>query len=36
MSKKLTHSYVKEYIESVGYTLLSKEYVNSKSKSNVE
>lgn len=32
MSKKLTYEYVKNYIESFGYTLLSTEYINSRTK----
>lgn len=32
MSKKLTYSFVKEQFEKEGYTLLSKEYINSSSK----
>ena len=32
MPKKLTYDEVKEFIENLGYELLSKEYVNSKTK----
>ena len=32
MSKKHSYEYVKEYIESFGYTLLSKEYKNAHTK----
>ena len=32
MAKKLTYNEVKKFIEGLGYELLSKEYINSKTK----
>ena len=29
---KITYDYVKEYVESFGYILISKEYINSRTK----
>ncbi len=36
MSKRLTYSYVKSYIESFGYKLLSKEYISNKKNLEIE
>jgi hypothetical protein len=36
MSKKLTYGFVKEQIESFGYTLLSKEYTNARTKLSIQ